>query len=119
MNTGFNQKDLLIKLTHLENKYVEKEKRRSKKMSKCWLHKKPFRQCCCNCANLLKLNLHCSEVIHKPDGCVCDIQIGWVCVAFGSEGIAHLFRHQHSVGCEMYAEKQKSCGNQNDTGGVE
>ena len=77
-------------------------------MSNCWLNKEPFYQCCCNCKNLLKLNLHCNNVIEKPKdmGCICGIQIGWVCTAFESDGVAYLFDTNHSVGCELYDRKE-------------
>jgi len=79
--------------------------------TKCWLKKPPHNQCCCNCKNLLKLNLHCWHVVEKPKdmGCVCGIQIGWVCAGFAYEGIVEFFgtdKDFHSIGCEMYSAKK-------------
>jgi hypothetical protein len=86
------------------------------KLDPCWLEKEPFYQCCCNCKLLAKLNLHCQEIVNYNEvkgkhGCVCDIQVAWVCMShiierspeeMKTHPIVQIFRNEHGVGCEMY-----------------
>ena len=78
-------------------------------MSECFKNDERFSgHCCCTCANMLELHLHCNQVIQHPKdlGCICGVQIGWVCTAFGYEGQASLMQDNHGV-CEMYYAKEK------------
>ena len=76
-------------------------------------------ECCCNCRFLAKVNLDCAQqrekgYATKEDGCLCHIQIGWVCIADGmtrvengndfcSHSVAYWRGDSEHGGCDSYA----------------
>lgn len=84
-------------------------------MGDCQKNNPPFNQCCCECKFLAALNLHEMTVENydkSKHGCVCDIQVGWVCMVFalmvenGEMPRVQLWK-QHSCGCEMHEKRGK------------
>jgi len=66
-------------------------------------------QCCCDCIYLLPVHYHCCTE-PKPlggQGCVCNIQKGWACVAPNHNRVYDNWP-RHSCGCELHTLNNKT-----------
>lgn len=88
--------------------------------NKCWMESE-VKQCCCTCAYHWEDHLHCTHDRHltfdistldEQQGCICNIQRGWICANPEFYPHANSNWPEHSIGCECYTnrdELQSNC----------
>lgn len=83
---------------------------KKKPLPMCTKDDPDVRQCCCQCRYRLTDYHHCSTsptLRRQTTHCVCGVMRGYICQPSGFDGKAHSHWPEHSVGCEMFTQKQE------------
>lgn len=87
-----------------------------KDLSKCWMEKEPFKQCCCTCKFHVPTYEHCEtnpnlrnqvSKLARKITCICGVTNGFACVPPEMDGKIYINWPEHSCGCEMYRKKEE------------
>lgn len=77
------------------------------KREKCWLKRRGWKQCCCNCVHHLPTATHYATTgkPHEAGKCTCYKPNGWAC-ANPEMGLVFPGWPLHNPGCECYEAKK-------------